>query len=116
MTIETNKTKKTKSAKSKRPQTQVVGSVFKVYPSKRQGNLFYLWKESGGLRLSRITLHSEECWRSDIVLQRDECKWLLLQLQYQLRRKSVRIRDKTGRGKSQRVVCLKKSFGKMVGE
>lgn len=116
MRIEKNKTKKSKQVKNKHSQKKALVDLFKLHSEERRRDMLYLWKKGDGFCLSRWAFYSEERGRVDFVLSRRECAWLLLSLQHQLRGKPIRVQPKTGTRKGQRVVSLKKNFGKMVGE
>lgn len=95
--------------KSQRSKTEVMGSVFQIHKGERQLHLLYLWEESNWLRLSRVPFHTEIGGWTDFVFSRDECEWLLLSLQHQLRRKPLRVRNKIRGRKGQRIVQTKAS-------
>lgn len=95
-----SKTKKTREAEDKRVKKKAVERVLGVYKEEGQGYMLRLRKTGEWIELSRWSLHPEIGRWSHFVLSRDECKWLLLSLQYQLGRKSVGVRTKTRPRKS----------------
>ncbi len=102
--IEKKSIKKEKSTKNKCTQKEVVGGFFKIYTAEGWKHLLHLWQEGNRFSLSRSSFHSKECRRVDIILSRNECEWLLLSLQYQLGRESLRIRNKIRGRKGKRVI------------
>lgn len=108
--------KKTEQVKNKRSKKKALGGFLKIYTSEGRPSLLCLRKKGNGFILSRGAFYPQISRRPDFVFSRRECTWLLLSLQHQLGRKFVRVWNETWRGKSQRVIRLKKNFSKMVGE
>lgn len=109
MKYKKDSSKKSKQGKDKCSEKKIVDGIFSIHKAKGSGDMLRVWKESDGIGLSRFAFHPEERWWSNFILSRDECEWLLLSLQHQLRRQPMGVRSKTGANKSGGIIQVKRT-------
>lgn len=105
----THSIKKAQQAKNKRLKKETLERVFAVCTNKRWEYLLYLREKGDKIGISCEPFYPQERGWNSPLFSRDECEWLLLQLQHKLGGKSMGIRTKTWKHKSGGIIQIERS-------